>query len=160
MNSSLNHDKQDCSDREPDDRSLLILFATETGTAQDVADRIARECRRIHFKCKVSSMHAYPLASVPRFLSIRCMFKHPFIVRTDFWKQSHFCSVYNRLRFRASFDDATLAATPSLRPAFGFIRRSCICKLWVRGHVLREILLAKQTACQKVGESWRHRNMQ
>ena len=63
MNSSPMHDE--LSDRRFEDRSLLILYATETGTAQDAADRIARECRRIHFQCRVSSMHAYPLASVP-----------------------------------------------------------------------------------------------
>jgi sulfite reductase alpha subunit-like flavoprotein len=63
MNSSFNHDEQSGSDHAPDDRSLLILYATETGTAQDAADRIARECRRIHFKCRLSSMNAYPLAS-------------------------------------------------------------------------------------------------
>jgi sulfite reductase alpha subunit-like flavoprotein len=65
MNSSLNHDEQSARDRTPDDRSLLILYATETGTAQDAADRIARECRRIYFKCRLSSMNAYPLASGP-----------------------------------------------------------------------------------------------
>jgi sulfite reductase alpha subunit-like flavoprotein len=42
-------------------RSLLILYATETGTAQDAADRTARECRRIHFTSRVISMHAYDL---------------------------------------------------------------------------------------------------
>ncbi|KZP05434.1 riboflavin synthase domain-like protein, partial [Athelia psychrophila] len=47
-----------------DDESILILYATETGTAQDAADCIARECRRIHLKCRVSSMHAYPLSEL------------------------------------------------------------------------------------------------
>lgn len=41
-------------------RELLILYATETGTAQETADRIARECRRVHFHCRVQSMDAYP----------------------------------------------------------------------------------------------------
>ncbi|KAH7912072.1 riboflavin synthase domain-like protein [Hygrophoropsis aurantiaca] len=41
-------------------RDLLILYATETGTAQETADRIARECRRVHFKCRVISMDSYP----------------------------------------------------------------------------------------------------
>jgi len=44
-------------------RSLLILYATETGTAQDAADRIARQCRRILLQCRVLSMDAYSLAS-------------------------------------------------------------------------------------------------
>ncbi|KAL4070336.1 hypothetical protein J3A83DRAFT_4094448 [Scleroderma citrinum] len=42
-----------------DSRHLLILYATETGTAQDTADRIARECRRIYFQCRVSNMATY-----------------------------------------------------------------------------------------------------
>lgn len=44
-------------------RSLLILYATETGNAQDAADRIARQCRRIAFQCRVLSMDAYSLVN-------------------------------------------------------------------------------------------------
>ena len=46
-----------------DSRKLLILFATETGNAQDSADYIARQCRRIAFNCRVVSMDAYPPVS-------------------------------------------------------------------------------------------------
>ncbi|KIJ64288.1 hypothetical protein HYDPIDRAFT_133001 [Hydnomerulius pinastri MD-312] len=42
-----------------DSRDILILFATETGTAQETADRIARECRRGHFQCRVQNMETY-----------------------------------------------------------------------------------------------------
>ncbi|TFK69170.1 riboflavin synthase domain-like protein [Pluteus cervinus] len=42
-------------------RSLLILYATETGTAQDAADQIARQCRRILYGCRVMSMDTYAL---------------------------------------------------------------------------------------------------
>ncbi|KAF8654746.1 hypothetical protein AX16_003401 [Volvariella volvacea WC 439] len=42
-------------------RSLLILYATETGTAQDVADQVARQCRRIAYKPQVMSIDAYSL---------------------------------------------------------------------------------------------------
>ncbi|KIK57477.1 hypothetical protein GYMLUDRAFT_229030 [Collybiopsis luxurians FD-317 M1] len=41
------------------DRTALILYATETGTAQETADRVARECRRIHIQCNVHSMDSY-----------------------------------------------------------------------------------------------------
>ncbi|KIK11297.1 hypothetical protein PISMIDRAFT_122941 [Pisolithus microcarpus 441] len=40
-------------------RHLLILYATETGTAQETADRISRECRRAYFQCRVCSMDMY-----------------------------------------------------------------------------------------------------
>jgi sulfite reductase alpha subunit-like flavoprotein len=45
------------------DRKILILYATETGTAQDVADRIARECRRGFFQCRVCNIGSYPPVS-------------------------------------------------------------------------------------------------
>lgn len=66
MSFAPNHDSEELNIDKDDDlenRNILILYATETGTAQDVADRVAKECRRIHFKCRVSSMHSYPLVS-------------------------------------------------------------------------------------------------
>ncbi|KAF5341537.1 hypothetical protein D9758_012557 [Tetrapyrgos nigripes] len=48
-------------DDDPDpERTILILYATETGNAQDVADRLARQCRRIHLRPRVLSMDEYP----------------------------------------------------------------------------------------------------
>ncbi|OCH90075.1 riboflavin synthase domain-like protein [Obba rivulosa] len=41
------------------ERTLTILYATETGNAQDIADRIARECRRIHVSARVHNMATY-----------------------------------------------------------------------------------------------------
>ncbi|KAJ6570238.1 hypothetical protein DFH09DRAFT_1154431 [Mycena vulgaris] len=46
------------------DRTVLILYATETGTAREVADRLARRCRRIHFKCRVLSTDKYSLSDL------------------------------------------------------------------------------------------------
>ena len=46
-----------------DDRSLLIVYATETGNAQDTADYIARQCRRIAFHCRVASIEQTSLVS-------------------------------------------------------------------------------------------------
>lgn len=46
-----------------DDRSLLIVYATETGNAQDAADYIARQCRRIAFQCRVASIEQTSLVS-------------------------------------------------------------------------------------------------
>ncbi|KAJ6448883.1 riboflavin synthase domain-like protein [Mycena sanguinolenta] len=46
------------------ERDLLILYATETGTAQDVAERIARQCRRIHVTCRVLSTDKYSLSDL------------------------------------------------------------------------------------------------
>ncbi|CAO3645453.1 unnamed protein product [Mucor fragilis] len=41
------------------DRSLLILFGSETGCAQDVAENLARQARRRHFKTRVVAMDDY-----------------------------------------------------------------------------------------------------
>ncbi|TCD66631.1 NAPDH-dependent diflavin reductase [Steccherinum ochraceum] len=38
---------------------VTILYATETGTAQDVAERLAHHCRRLHLTPKVFSVDAY-----------------------------------------------------------------------------------------------------
>lgn len=40
-------------------RSLLILFGSETGCAQDVAENLARQARRRHFKTRVVAMDDY-----------------------------------------------------------------------------------------------------
>ncbi|KAJ3171496.1 NADPH-dependent diflavin oxidoreductase 1 [Geranomyces variabilis] len=44
---------------QPSSRPFLILYASETGTAQDVAERIAREARRRWFSPTVLSMDEY-----------------------------------------------------------------------------------------------------
>nr|VWO96020.1 Beta-lactamase (EC [Ganoderma boninense] len=47
-----------------DERTLTILYATETGTAQDVADRLARVCRCLHIHARVHSMDVYSPAEL------------------------------------------------------------------------------------------------
>ncbi|CAM6079491.1 unnamed protein product [Sphagnum tenellum] len=44
---------------------LVILYATQTGNAQDVAERMGREARRHHLQPLVVSMHAYNPSSLP-----------------------------------------------------------------------------------------------
>lgn len=40
-------------------RRLLILYGSETGCAQDTAERIGRQARRRHFKARVMAMDEY-----------------------------------------------------------------------------------------------------
>ena len=40
-------------------RRLLVLYATETGTAEEVAERIAREARNMHFNVELCAFDAY-----------------------------------------------------------------------------------------------------
>ncbi|KAI9269869.1 hypothetical protein BY458DRAFT_533609 [Sporodiniella umbellata] len=42
-----------------EERSLVILYGSETGCAQDVAENLARQSRRRHFKTKVMAMDDY-----------------------------------------------------------------------------------------------------
>ncbi|RUS29978.1 hypothetical protein BC938DRAFT_479992 [Jimgerdemannia flammicorona] len=43
----------------PVDRALVILYGSQTGCAQDVAERIGREARRRHFRARVVAMDEY-----------------------------------------------------------------------------------------------------
>ena len=42
-----------------DDRRLLVLYGSQTGTAQDVAERVGREGKRRHFRMRVLPMDSY-----------------------------------------------------------------------------------------------------
>ncbi|XP_072908245.1 NADPH-dependent diflavin oxidoreductase 1 [Hemitrygon akajei] len=46
------------------ERKLLVLFGSQTGTAQDVAERIGREGVRRHFVCRVLPLDSYPIADL------------------------------------------------------------------------------------------------
>ncbi|KAH9999199.1 riboflavin synthase domain-like protein [Russula compacta] len=43
---------------------LTIIYATETGNAQDYAGRVAHHCRMAHFKCRVFDVDKYPLSEI------------------------------------------------------------------------------------------------
>ncbi|KAK7095447.1 hypothetical protein V1264_006849 [Littorina saxatilis] len=45
-------------------RRLLILYGSQTGTAQDTAERLAREARRRLFSVKVASLNDYPVGEL------------------------------------------------------------------------------------------------
>ena len=43
------------------ERNILILYATETGNALDIAEQLTREARRRQFSVRLLSVDAYPL---------------------------------------------------------------------------------------------------
>ena len=90
-------------------RNLLILYATETGTAQDTADRIARECRRIHFTSRVLSMHAYQPVSAIRF---SVLFVHTPLARTYFTEPCYIRRINYGFRDRTPFYDLAMEKAP------------------------------------------------
>ena len=53
-------------DYDSQDRALTILYATESGSAQDAANKIARCCRNLNFECRNVNARDYPLVSVFR----------------------------------------------------------------------------------------------
>lgn len=42
-------------------RALTIIYATESGGAQDAANKIARRCRNLNFECRNINIRDYPL---------------------------------------------------------------------------------------------------
>ena len=48
-------------DDHDDERVLTILYATESGGAQDAANKIARRCRDLNFECRNINVRDYPL---------------------------------------------------------------------------------------------------
>lgn len=42
-----------------EDRRLLVLYATQTGTAKEVAEHVAREAKRRHFQPRTVGMDTY-----------------------------------------------------------------------------------------------------
>lgn len=60
-------------------REITIIYATETGTAQHIADRVAQECRRTHFKVTVENVEKYPPVSCPNSRILFILISQPFI---------------------------------------------------------------------------------
>ncbi|XP_051492475.1 NADPH-dependent diflavin oxidoreductase 1 isoform X3 [Apus apus] len=46
------------------ERQLLVLFGSQTGTAEDTAERIGREAKRRHFQCRVEALDGYEVANL------------------------------------------------------------------------------------------------
>lgn len=100
-------------------RSLLILYATETGTAQDTADHIARECRRVHFHCRVCSMETYaPVSDIS--LSALLTLMHNLAGGASIRVPRCLCRRHDGLRDGATHDDYSVEHASSIR----FTRRS------------------------------------
>lgn len=47
-----------------DERALTVLYATQSGNAQDVAERIGRQARRRHVHARLYSMDEYDIVSM------------------------------------------------------------------------------------------------
>ena len=52
------------------DRTALVLYGSETGNAQDMAEELGKLFQRLHFKCRVEELDAVDLV---RALPIVCM---------------------------------------------------------------------------------------
>lgn len=51
-------------------RRILILFGSQTGTAEDMAERLGREARRRHFTCRVDAMDSYNIVRLSFFAGV------------------------------------------------------------------------------------------
>ena len=50
-----------------DERRLLVLYGSQTGTAQDTAERVGREGKRRRFRTRVLPMDSYDKVGMGRF---------------------------------------------------------------------------------------------
>ncbi|NXX44974.1 NDOR1 oxidoreductase, partial [Tricholaema leucomelas] len=46
------------------ERKVLVLFGSQTGTAEDTAERIGREAKRRHFQCRVEALDSCDVANL------------------------------------------------------------------------------------------------
>ena len=46
-------------------RRLTVLYGSQTGTAQEVAERISRDAKRMHFQVKLSALDDYQVNNLP-----------------------------------------------------------------------------------------------
>jgi sulfite reductase alpha subunit-like flavoprotein len=46
-------------------KTLLILYASQTGYAQETAERIYREAKQRHYAVGLKSMHEYDVSQLP-----------------------------------------------------------------------------------------------
>lgn len=54
------------------DRTALILYGSETGNSQDVAEELGRVAERLHFMTRVCEMDAVELVCQSRLKDLRC----------------------------------------------------------------------------------------
>ena len=83
-------------DRQSHDRTALVLYGSETGTAQDVADELGRMLERLRFRTHVLAMNSVEIVYTPR----RAM-----ITETD-WQCSEF-SISVQLGYLRHLDHRT-----------------------------------------------------
>ena len=99
-------------------RCLLILYATETGNAQDTADYIARECRRIRFQCRVASVDSYSLVrTLAHFTGKLSLNNYFFADRSHLRKYCRFRRIHHWFWCRTSIHDSPMDKPPSFRSA-------------------------------------------
>lgn len=58
---------------QPGRTSFLILYGSQTGNAQDVAERIAREGKQRHYRPRVMAMDEFPVGKLPTEQTVVCV---------------------------------------------------------------------------------------
>lgn len=99
----------------PDERELTILYATETGNAQDVAERIARLCQRLHFAVRLYSVDEYQVVC-PSVSKNSEHLTYLLSGRHLLGASDYLYYLDDGFRPRAALDDQLLDITSSCRP--------------------------------------------
>ena len=84
---------------------LLVLYGSQTGYAQDVAERVGREAQRRQYRPRVMPMDAYDIVSI--YFSVRIEFYEDILlhrISRKFWSVTftHFLKMFQFLRVCAS----------------------------------------------------------
>lgn len=125
------------------ERSVTVLYATETGTAQELADRIAAQCRRIHVRARVYNLEAYPPVSV---VACKEFFQLTILGLSHLGGRCYILHCNDGLGEGAEGHDAPMEPAPALRSAHGSLRGLLVCRIWPRRFGVREVLLACEAA--------------
>ncbi len=98
-----------------DERSFLILYATETGNAIDVAQRIRREGHRRHFQPRIANVDEYPAVSTcARWFQLSSSVGD--LGGAHLRDSGSICCVHHRYGRRASINDQALEDAHPRRP--------------------------------------------
>lgn len=102
------------------DRSLLILYGSETGCAQDVAENLGRQARRRHFKTRVIAMDDYDKVKFSVLLINIIVFLNIQLESICRRKISVFCMLYYRPGYRTCQHEGKLDMLSFVDSSFFF----------------------------------------
>ena len=107
-------------------RQLLVLYGSQTGTAQDVAERVGREAKRRHFSTRVLALDDYQVVRLTVFLCCLIYFNFLLIKCVI---PSMLLALYNNMSILKLFELKLKLACHYKRK---LLPRNSVTKVWTR----------------------------